>query len=121
MRNTKRPIQFYRFEFVDLIFELLTNGKPVEATIRGTSMEPTAFDGDKVLVMPITSFECLQEGQIIAFKSEDGRHFVVHRIKKIDKENRTVYELGDNKLAGSYVPFERILGVITKINGKSVD
>lgn len=83
MRNTKRPVQFYRFELVDLVFELLAKGKPVEATIRGTSMEPTAFDGDKVLVVPIMQFDCLHEGQIFAFKSEDSRHFVVHRIKKL--------------------------------------
>lgn len=121
MRNTKRPIHFYRFEFVDLIFELLTQGKQVEATIRGTSMEPTAFDGDKVIVVPIMSFECLREGQIVAFKSEDSRHFVVHRIKKIDTQNRTVYEIGDNKSVGSYVTFDRILGVVTKINNKLVN
>lgn len=121
MRNTKRPVQFYRFELVDLVFELLAKGKPVEATIRGTSMEPTAFDGDKVLVVPIMQFDCLHEGQIFAFKSEDSRHFVVHRIKKIDAEKRSIYEIGDNKSAGSYVPFDRVLGIVTKINGKFVE
>ena len=115
MRELKRPLRFYRFDMMDFIIQMLNEGKSVQSNVRGNSMEPTAYDGDKIMIQPINNYDDLKVGQIVAIVSEDHRHFVVHRIKEIEATSRTIYEQGDNRETGSYVNFERIKGIVTEI------
>lgn len=115
MRELKKPLRFYRFDMMEFIIRMLDEGKNVESFLRGNSMEPTAYDGDKIMIEPIKSRDELKVGQIVAVVSEDHRHFVVHRIKSIDIEQQMVYEQGDNRDTGSNVKLDRIKGIVNKI------
>ncbi len=120
MRDLKRPIYMYRFDLVKLIENTLSKGLLLESFIRGNSMEPTAFDGDRILIRPIDLDKDLKIGNIVAIMSEDKRHFVVHRIRECDFENNKIYEQGDNCDRGSYIELVNIKGIVCKINETEV-
>ena len=86
----------YRFDLVKLVQRTLECGYDLETVVCGQSMEPVAYNGDTVLIKPIRNFESIQEGMIVAMLSLDNRHFVLHRVLKVDYENGIVYEKGDN-------------------------
>lgn len=119
MRELK-PIFMYRFDLVRLIEKTLKQQIDLESYVRGTSMEPTAYDGDKILIRPFRSPSELRKGMIIAYLSNDKRHFVVHRIHFIDHKKNRVYEQGDNRKNGSFVNYEDIKGIVYCINDEEV-
>ena len=121
MRNLKRPVYMYRFDLIKLIENTLAKGLSLESFIRGNSMEPTAFDGDRILIRPINLIEDLKIGKIVAIISKDKRHFVVHRVRELDLENNRIFEQGDNCENGSYVDFEAIKGIVFKITDIEVN
>lgn len=120
MRELKRPVYMYRFDLVKLIENTLSKGFNLESLLRGNSMEPTAFDGDRILIRPISSYSELRVGMIAAMLSADNRHFVLHRIQNIDLENKLIYEKGDNCTNGTFVNMETIKGIVCYINDKEV-
>lgn len=120
MRPVKRPISMYRFELLDLIIKSLEQNGCIESYIRGNSMEPTAYDGDTISIRSLSSYDELKKGMIVVFLSADNRHFVVHRIREIDMSIKMIYEQGDNRSEGNYVPFDRIKGIVCKINDVEV-
>ena len=111
----------YRFDLVKLVQHTLECGCDLEATICGHSMEPVAYHGDTVLIKPIDNLENVQEGMIVAMLSADNRHFVLHRVQKVDHEKDIVYEKGDNCSDGKYVSMHTIKGIVTRINGADVN
>lgn len=110
----------YRLDLVSLAEKILEQGLTLKTSISGQSMEPTAYNGDKVVIEPLKSVDELKKDMIVAMLSPDGRHFVLHRILHIDHENMRVFEKGDNCKCGKYVGFNSIKGIVVKIDRKEV-
>lgn len=106
----------YRFDLVKLVQRTLECGYDLETVVCGQSMEPVAYNGDTVLIKPIENFESIQEGMIVAMLSVDHRHFVLHRVIRVDHEKGVVYEKGDNCSEGKYVGMHTIKGMVARIN-----
>ena len=118
MRELKRPKFMYRFDLIKLIENTLFKGLNLESVVFGNSMEPTAFDGDQILIGPIKSCDDLKPNRIVVILSPDNRHFVMHRIITIDFSKGELYEKGDNCTNGSLVSIDSVKGIVIRIRNK---
>ena len=76
--------------FFAAVEERLREGGPVTIVLRGTSMQPTLADGDKVTLAPLEADP--QVGDVVLFRY-GGQH-LLHRVIAIDGDNYTMQ--GDN-------------------------
>ncbi|MBQ7422788.1 MAG: S24/S26 family peptidase [Prevotella sp.] len=98
-------VQFSNANFLPKIVEMLNEGHTVTLRLRGFSMRPFLEDNrDKALLIKP---ESPKVGDAVL--AEIGpKHFVLHRIIKIDGENVTLR--GDGNLACEYCKLENIVG-----------
>ena len=80
--------------------------------IKTDSMEPTLSVNDMVYVESV-DFAYLQEGDIVTYVAGDN-HTVTHRIKSVNRQDRTIITQGDNNEYPDIEPVyaENIVGVV---------
>ena len=78
------------FVFFVILFLYEHTGK-ILATVHGTSMEPTLFEGDVVDVYTRAPYDI---GDIIVFESREVKK--IHRIIAINKDTGRIFTKGDN-------------------------
>lgn len=89
---------------LQLASELLKEGKSVVLQVKGTSMYPELFTGDKVTLTPFTS---LKENDVVFARS--GGKFIIHRY--LGKRENYHITKGDNAFTED-PPAEEIFGVV---------
>lgn len=102
-------------QYMELILELLAEGKEVPLTITGSSMLPFLVSGrDIILLSPIKKE--VRRGDIILFRRDNGQ-FVVHRIRHYREEG--YYFLGDaQQVLEGPIDRKQLLGVVTRVKRK---
>ncbi|MEE1031469.1 MAG: S24/S26 family peptidase [Ruminococcus sp.] len=104
--------------YMDVLKELVNEGREVPLLIAGNSMSPFLIDKrDTILISPIK--EPLRVGDMAFFQRASGQ-YVMHRIQYIRKNKETgteeYYFLGDAQyLTEGPIPREQIFGLITKV------
>ena len=104
--------------------------------VKGTSMLPTLYYGDLVVVHKVPPGE-IEVGDIIVYKSEYRNELVIHRVVKIVKApqcNPVCYVTkGDNNLASDAgfleppygISYDKVIGVVygvkVRVNGEIVE
>ena len=93
------------FAKFSLIREIILSQKQLSIKVSGTSMEPTVFDGEKVVVEPIGEMPRL--GDVLLF-DDYNYQMVLHRI--IEIRGNTITLCGDNAKSFDVIDRTRILG-----------
>ena len=89
-------------------------GKPVEISVVGVSMNPTLYEGDSITVQRQAEYEI---GDILVFTYKHDE-LLVHRL--LEKRDGLYFCKGDNAFRLEDVPYERIIGKVTAVNGRSL-
>ncbi len=92
---------------------LLNKGKMLNATICGSSMEPTIESGDMVSI--VKNSRC-HVGDIVLYEYE--KKTLVHRVLKIRKGY--AYCKGDNSFRLEIVRIEDLMGKVLSVNGHTL-
>ena len=88
--------------------DLLLEGESVKITVQGQSMLPFFRSGSTILLRPIREEDFRPLTVVMA---DAGRHFVVHRILRVEGDLVTL--LGDGNLVGTEtMPREKVYGVV---------
>lgn len=101
--------------YLDVLRELIEEGRTVSLTISGNSMSPYLIHGrDKVF------FEkpkvTLKKGDIVFFQRENGQ-YIMHRICKVKKSGYYVVGDAQTEIEGP-IAKKQIFGVVTKVRRK---
>ncbi len=108
--------------YLPVLRELIYEGHSVRLNVRGQSMMPFLLDGrDSVIIEPINRE--LRKGDIAIFQRQNGT-YIMHRIYKVDRENKQCYFVGDaQKQIEGPIETQRVFGIITKAyrRGKWID
>ena len=106
-QETTHEIQFPNAEFLPKVVEMLNEGHTVTLRLRGFSMRPFLEDNrDKALLRKPT--EAKVGDPVLAEIAP--KHFVLHRIVKIDGDAVTL--LGDGNLSCEHCQLENIVGAV---------
>ena len=99
----------YRRAIVEMLREVLAQGKAVTFTVRGDSMVPSFNDGEQVRIVPAGP-DGLQPGDVVAYV-DAGHQIITHRVVRVGGD--TLITRGDNRDHDDPpVPFERVLGKV---------
>ena len=99
----------YRRAVVEMISEILAQGRAVTFIVRGDSMAPALQDGDQVRIVPADPGE-LQPGEMMAYIDAGGQ-IITHRVVRVEGE--AIITKGDNReQSDPPVPFGRVLGKV---------
>jgi signal peptidase I len=117
-------VQCQAEEFSDLSRSLLAQEIGVWFTARGSSMNPTVRDGDRLRVVPVAERD-VKQGQIVLLQTPGGR-VVAHRIRRIGRESgrRLLTLRGDSlRRDDGVAPCTQVLGRIVAIErgGRTID
>ena len=100
-------IQFANADFIPEVIKILNDGYTVTINLRGFSMRPFLEDGrDKAL---LTKPQNIKTGDPVLAEIHP-KHFVLHRIIKIEGDNITL--LGDGNLLTEHCKRENIVGAV---------
>lgn len=92
----------------------LNSPNPI-AAVSGSSMWPTLSKGDLVFLQGVDDVEDLHEGDIIAFRQENG--FAIHRIISID--GPTITTRGDgNFVDDAPITIDEVIGKVPTVYGR---
>ena len=97
-----------------LLFAQARAGKAVEISVVGISMNPTLYEGDLITVQGQEEYDV---GDILVFTYKNDE-LLVHRLLK--KKDGLYFCKGDNALRLEDVPFEKIAGKVTAVNGRPI-
>jgi|GEM_PF-3865055 len=97
----------------------LKSKKEYIATMKGGSMRPFLFSGDKLLIKKVR-FKDLRKGDVVVF-TEDIPLLFIHRIMKISKDS--IITKGDDRshLDRRPIKSKEILGKLVEIKNKNID
>ena len=111
----------------ELFGELLKEGKGIRFQARGCSMYPSIRNEEFITVVPVELTE-LKVGDILAFQDKESKKIVVHRLIKIEKNNRVpslLISAGDNLSSPDppIYPSEYVLGKVIRVerDGKEIN
>lgn len=80
--------------FIDMSTELLRQGKNVRFQAPGLSMHPAIKEGEKITVVPISSFD-VKRGDILLYLA--GKKVIAHRVVRIKREkSNSISHSSDN-------------------------
>lgn len=104
----------------DALVELLRTGTILPLTVTGTSMLPLLKPGRDVVWLKSCTPDELRAGQILFFRRPDG-HFILHRIRKIDK-NGIITMNGDAQTWTEQIPPSSAVAIVHTItrNGRKI-
>lgn len=80
--------------FFEWAEQMLRQGQEIELSVKGQSMRPFLWDGEKVTVVPVQPQQTWQKGMIILAKVKG--QVMMHRIFRL--ENGTILMKGDGNL-----------------------
>lgn len=95
-------------ELFDIVLESLRMGQSVKLNVKGQSMLPFFISGQSVLIRPIHDDD-YKKGMVVL--ADAGKHFVVHRILRIEGNRVTLF--GDGNIIGTEtMTKDKVYGVI---------
>ena len=94
-----------------ILYSQLHNGRDVNITVTGVSMEPTLYEGDVVTLKRADFYEV---GDVLVFLYKHNE-LLIHRLLRI--ENGRYYCKGDNSFRLEDVEYEQIAGKVVLKNG----
>lgn len=104
--------------FIPEILNILDEGHSVTIPLKGNSMRPFLQDGrDKAILVSSKNKE-FRKGDVVLAEVSD-KHFVLHRIANIDKNN--VVLLGDGNIAKEYCAVADVKAIATAFYRKGRD
>lgn len=92
----------------------LSNGRDVDITVMGVSMEPSLYATDVVTIRRAESYEI---GDILVFLYKNNE-LLIHRLLRI--KDKRYFCKGDNAFRLEDVEYERIFGKVVKVNEKDL-
>ena len=97
-----------------ILYSQLHNGRDVNITVTGVSMEPTLYEGD---VVTLKRAEYYEVGDVLVFLYKHNE-LLIHRLLRID--NGRYYCKGDNSFRMEDVNHEQIAGKVVLKNGEPI-
>ena len=83
----------------------------------GRSMEPVIPSGSRLTIEPVDR-ERIELGDIVLARV--GEETMLHLVKGVDRDGRRVEISGTRGPANGWTPFERVYGICTEIDEKTV-
>lgn len=115
--NKSDLVMKQRNNIIELAIHALHEGKKVNVSILGNSMEPVMTAGDIITLIHFSENE-LSIGKIIAYYTPGKEYLTIHRVIEIDWDCRMLLERGDNCNSGNWIPFENVVAFAVSKNGK---